>query len=354
MTRLKPVLLILTLLGACGPSGSPALDRQIDEGFRAYLERRPGNPAAGRTLSFLDAHPGIRAAVDWTPADDESWAEWKQEKLEIALSSEPFVAYGLLSSSRTLSADRLDDYFHRYGAVMVHELSHARTHAALPFFLPGTLESEVLAWAEQASFQRAEGLLSDPAAAHSGRIWAEELAPMTERLDRLADKIIEAAKLETAASKREHKRLYKIHLRMKATHAAIEARVENALPGRSLYERQMLGVTAAFDRGCPSLRTLVKIFHPEKRSLIASSEELAADLADQRGREKMMADACPRIAAAAERAECEKTLESIRRGVAFWSDPERIGAARRDYEARWGAVCADLVRPARRGADARR
>lgn len=350
MTRLKPLLLTLSLLGACGPSAPPALHRQIDAGFRSYLARRAGNPAAERTRAFLDGRPGIRPSVDWTPEEGGSWGEWKQDKLEISLSSEPFVAYGLLSSSRTLPADRLDDYLRRYGAVMVHELSHARTDGALPFFLSGNFENEAVAWAEQASFQRAEGLLSDPGAARGGRIWAEELAPMTERLDLLADRIIAVASVGTAASKREHKRLYAEHLRMKKSHAAIRSRVERAAPGKSDYELQMLGVTAAFDRGCPSLRALVRIFHPQKPSLLAPSEELA----DLGRREKLMSDTCPRVEDSAERASCERTLASIRRSRDFWSDPEKVGAARRDYEARWEAVCADRVRPARQGADARR
>lgn len=345
MPRLTPAVLILTLVlfpARLDAAETAPLDRQITDGFRTYLERRSGNPAAKRTLAFLAAHPEIHEVVDWTPEDGESWGEWKQDKMEVALSSEPFVGYGLASSSRTLSDERLEDYFRRYGAVIVHELSHARTDTALPFFLSGNLENEVIAWAEQASFQRSEGLLADPAAARSGRIWAEELVPMTERLDRLADKIIAVAEVGTDASKREHKRLYRIHRRMKKAHAEIESRVERALPGKSPYERQMLGVTAAFDKGCPSLRALVKVFHPTKPSLISSPEELASDLTAQRGREQMMTQTCPEIEAGTRsRAECERTLASIRRGIAFWSDPEKVAAARRDYEARSAVVCAD-------------
>lgn len=140
------LFLLPARLSAEPPTG---LEIQARAGFLAYLGRRPGNPAAVKCAAFLAERPDLRFVIGQEGLDPRVNAQWKPQAMSLVLAERVLESRGLTSTS-TLSPGQLQEFFDYIAPTLVHELSHARLDAELPYPVEGAFEHELAAYAEQA------------------------------------------------------------------------------------------------------------------------------------------------------------------------------------------------------------
>jgi hypothetical protein len=355
---LNPSLWLFTLLAVLPVRevravDAPPLDARLFEAVRVHLLERSSVSVAREALAFLDSHPTLRLRVDWTPDpdDEETFASWDREGDAVVLSSAVVAGCGAVSSSSTLSPSALRDCAVRVAPYVVHEAAHAETAAGLPFRVAGNLESELIGWAYECAFIRADPRAGGAAALAAGRIWIDELMPASERLNALGERITglrkrqdelrEAGREEEAETAyQEHVRLYRLWEGLRDEVLSREGQAVKRLGSRDEGLLQQAGALYAYTKGCGKLERYVAALHPVKPRLFAKPAELEEHAAELRRRAAVLEEACPRIDKSDEQYKaCPVLLASMKEQLAFWDDPARVEQARRHYLRRLAAVC---------------
>jgi hypothetical protein len=137
-----------------GPCDRAELDRRLAQGLAAALAADSSNPAAVRAAQTLarSSIVFVGSDLDLSMGSEHVRAVYDQARDRIELPEQ--VLQGVWQSLSGLDAieARARALAHAQGAALVHELAHARLEADGFSLSPGSLEEEVIAYAEQALY----------------------------------------------------------------------------------------------------------------------------------------------------------------------------------------------------------